>query len=388
MAKLNIKLLAFSGAEKQFFENAKSYLYKILDKNKISFVNDNPDILFFLTGGSESQAINLSDKQKYYGIISRKEENAFAAAAETKAFLDNSGYCSDLVLPNEISTAKFLNNYYNIKKGLENLYGKRLGLIGESSNWLISSKSDSKTLKSKLGISLIKIINSKLFDYEKANTSAEFMSIFKNFNNNELQNASKVYTILKEIIKNEKLDAVTVECFPLVVEKSVTACLALTKLNSKNIPAGCEGDTTSISGIMLAQEVCGIIPWMANLAYIEDNKITFAHCTAPLNLISDVNITTHFETDKGTAINGKFKKETVTIFRTNSSLTKAFLTKGEIINNPDNSTCCRTQIEVWIPKKKARLLLKQPLGNHHLIIPGDFIDQFTLLFKLLKIEIL
>jgi len=59
MAKLNIKLLAFSGAEKQFFENAKSYLFRILDKNKISFVNDNPDILFFLTGGSESQATRL-----------------------------------------------------------------------------------------------------------------------------------------------------------------------------------------------------------------------------------------------------------------------------------------------------------------------------------------
>ena len=80
------------------------------------------------------------------------------------------------------------------------------------------------------------------------------------------------------MIGSHKLDAITVECFSLVQENEVTACLGLSWLNDKTIPAGCEGDLCSILGMMLMKEMNGNMPWMANVASIKGNEVLFAHC--------------------------------------------------------------------------------------------------------------
>lgn len=203
-----------------------------------------------------------------------------------------------------------------------------------------------------------------------------------------LEDSSRVYTLLQHIKKDKKLDAITVECFPLVRNLAVTACLALSKMNTEGLPAGCEGDIASITGKIIVKALTRQIPWMANVASIEKNSIFLAHCTIATNLVEVFNITTHFETNLGTSVQGRFKANEVTLFRINSELNKAFISRGEVIELPEKVDACRTQIKVHIPDEDRQKLKDNPLGNHHLVIPGDHSELLSYFCKLTKLDII
>ncbi len=171
----------------------------------------------------------------------------------------------------------------------------------------------------------------------------------------------------------------------MVMRDKVTACLPLSVLNTKNIVAACEGDICSMLGKMLIREIAGEIPWQANVAEIKEETILFAHCTAPLNTIKSFDITTHFETNCGTAIKGKFEKQKVGVFRVDNKLEKFMLLQGDIINTPDYDFACRTQIEFKTSKEQAKLLKDQSLGNHHLIFPAKHIPLLERMMQVLRI---
>jgi L-fucose isomerase-like protein len=251
----------------------------------------------------------------------------------------------------------------------------------------VASDIDEKVLFDKLGITLKKISWSSLPNWKSMNEDGDFVSNFRSPSNESIESASKVNRVLEVAISQNQLDAITVECFSLVQNEGVTACLSLSHLNDRGIPAGCEGDLTSIVGLMLAQAVTGQIPWMANLVRVMDNKVKFAHCTAPTNLLDSFQIDTHFETGKGTAVAGIFTDEEVTIFRLNSDLSKSFMASGKIVSkqkSPENA--CRTLIEVEIQADHASLLKEHPLGNHHLILPGNHIETLGAAFRMKNIQ--
>jgi L-fucose isomerase-like protein len=192
-----------------------------------------------------------------------------------------------------------------------------------------------------------------------------------------------VHSLVKKVIADYSLDAVTVECFPMVQEKGVTACLSLSFLNDLGIPAGCEGDISSITGMMVARELYGEIPWMANLAGIKGNKLLLAHCTAPVYMLSGYNVTTHFETGKGTAVQGMFNWQGVTVFRFSNKLDRLFTAYGKTAGDGYEENACRTQLWVELPEKDIRELKTDTLGNHHLVLPGDRLRKLIILSRIL-----
>jgi len=111
---------------------------------------------------------------------------------------------------------------------------------------------------------------------------------------------------------------------------------------------------------------------MANLVSITNNSVFFAHCTIATNLVNTYKISTHFETNSGTAVQGQFNSEDVTLFRLDNNLEQAFITVGKVISRPSKNNACRTQIEVEISENNLQLLKENPLGNHHLILPGKY----------------
>jgi L-fucose isomerase-like protein len=127
---------------------------------------------------------------------------------------------------------------------------------------------------------------------------------------------------------------------------------------------------------------------MANTVHLAAQRSLFAHCTIAPNLLSRYTIDTHFETGQGTAIKGDFKGDEITLFRLNNQLNTAFITTGAIVARPKYEIACRTQIEVVLPQSAVTLLQEQPLGNHHLVLPGDQRSTLTLACKILGIDLL
>jgi len=388
VTKLKIKLLAFQDAPKSVFDNAVKRIEKLISPEKSEFTEGNPDVLFFLTGGSEKSAISQLSERHLYLLIGSLHDNAYASATEVKAYLNEMSIPAMLLDEEETETNEILNNYLTVKQALKNLHGQKLGLIGQVSDWLISSSIPADLLDTKLGIKLKVIPWSELAHFSEFKASGPFLDSFSGKTQLDLTETAKVSELLTDTIQTRNLDAITVECFPMVQKDCVTACLPLAKFNNEGIPAGCEGDITAITGMMLCKELTGIIPWIANINKATDEVCMFSHCTIAPGLVSGFSVKTHFETGKGTAMEGDFKGDLITIFRFDNKLSKAFIASANITGRPKSGTACRTQIEVKLTENEVKLLRQSPLGNHHLIFPGDCKKLLTLACLLLGIDVL
>lgn len=388
MAQLKIKFLAFKGAPDAVFENADTQIQKHIASENYVLVDDHPDVLYFLSGGSEMPATEVVTPGRFYLLIGSRHNNAYASATEMKAWMNARGIQSLLLDAEEGETRNVLENFLKVRTALEKLNGQRAGLIGNVSDWLISSAIEATLLKEKTGIQLIQIPWEKLKHFSEFESSETFLNAFAGHNNMDLQDTARVYSMLADTIAANMLDAITVECFPMVKKDGVTACLPLAKFNNDGFPAGCEGDITAITGMMLGKELTGMVPWIANTNKVTNDLCVFSHCTIAPCLIDNMQIKTHFETGMGTAVEGDFKNDVITIFRFDNTLSKAFVATTKITGRPKSPTACRTQIEVHLSEREVNLLRENPLGNHHLILPGDWSELICMACDLMKIEVL
>lgn len=391
MNNVLIKYIAFPSASSEVYKRGEEIIKKTFPEYNFIESEKNPELIFILSGGSENQAKEIVHNLSSVLLIAMNENNSYAAATEIKAYCNQNNIKSLLInIDIEKKISKKVGFYFRFYKAINNLKKYRIGLIGNVSKWLIASNMQSEVLKSKFGIELIQYDWKNLKNYTDFKANTNFINHFKNSIGFDLSDSSKVYDLLANIIEENKLDAITVECFPMVWEHSVTACLALSKLNNDNIPAGCEGDLTSISGMIIGKELTGQIPWMANLITLNLNKnsVFLAHCTIGTNMVSDYNITTHFETNTGNAVQGKFLGDEVTIFRFDKNLEKAFISYGKVIDRPDKNDACRTQIEVELTENAIESLKHNPLGNHHLVLAGKHTDILSFFCKMTMIEII
>lgn len=388
MSTLKVSIIAFPGAPEAIFNRGEDILKSKLNNINISVVKKNPDAIFIVTGGSEKQAVNLLNSKKHILILAITSDNSYAAATEIKSYCNQYNIGSVLYnLDYEPDVQQKVKLYLKSIQALRVLTNYKIGLIGNVSEWLINSTIDNKLLKNKLGIEIEQISWSNYPEYSEFSTDKVFTEHFEK-SDIKLEDSSRVYNLLQHIKDDKKLDAITVECFPLVRNHAVTACLALSKMNTDGLPAGCEGDIASITGKVIVKSLIGQIPWMANMAAIEKDSIFLAHCTIATDLVEDFNITTHFETNLGTAVQGRFKAREVTIFRINSELNKSFISCGKIIELPEKEDACRTQIKVQIPDADRQKLKDNPLGNHHLVIPGDHSELLTYFCNLTKMDMI
>ncbi|MHC1703119.1 MAG: hypothetical protein AB9846_04355 [Tenuifilaceae bacterium] len=386
--KLRVKLLAFNSAELSVFDKGKKKLLNLFSQDKVEFVNDKPDILMFLTGGSEKAAINSIQEYKFYLIIASRENNSWASATEVKAWMNQHNITSMLISWDDPKAHSIIEDFYFVRNGIRRLHGQRLGLIGNPSEWLVSSVVSPFIMQSRLGIEQVDIQWNDILLDEITDVAPDFLSLFQSGDTKELFESGKIYEGLASLIPFYKLNALSVECFSLVNQTCHTACLALSKLNLDRIPAGCEGDTCSAVGLMLGYEVCGTIPWMANTAFVNGDKAIFAHCTAPTNLYKKFKTDTHYETDKGLALSGEIKGEMVTIFRFDNTLNKIFITLAQVTDHPKSKAACRTQLEVQLNQIAQNYFVNNPFGNHHLILPGNYTQRLRLAANLLRMEVI
>jgi L-fucose isomerase-like protein len=386
--RLRVKLLAFPTADLALFEKAKKKHISLFNPEQIEFVNDKPDILMFLTGGSEHIAIESVQEYRFYLMLASREANAWASAMEVKAWMNQHNISSLLINTDDPLASTYIQEFYKASNGIHHLHGQRLGVVGKSSPWLVASSISPFLLQSRLGIEQVDISWSEIMFDEIQQVSPDFTTLFGMADDkNELMASGRIFEGLASLIPFYRLNALSVECFPLVNQTSHTACLALAKLNLDGFPTACEADSCSAAGMMLANEVCGVIPWMANTILVEGNRVMFAHCTAPLNLLEDFKLDSHFETGKGYAVAGSFRAPAATIFRLDNTLNKIFITKAEVKGRPKAKTACRTQLEVEVPGSAARYFTDSPFGNHHLILPHDCTLQLKLAARLLRMEV-
>ncbi|MDD3171310.1 MAG: hypothetical protein PHO86_03195 [Bacilli bacterium] len=375
-------------------ESSQKFLQKIQKISNIEFYNINKEefnkyyanLIFIRTGGTEGDFKNLyQDIKGPFYLLTSGDYNSLAASMEILSFLKQKGEKAEILHGGKEYIAHRIEEIYHESLNTSEVIKAKLGVIGKPSDWLISSDVNYREVQNRLGIELIDIEMEELFQqigkkYIPFNDIVNEVMLTP-YDDEELQKSLEIYGAFKLLIEKYDLSGLTVRCFDLLKAVKNTGCLGLAILNSEGYIGTCEGDIPALLTMFILREVVGVSGFQANPSRIdiEKNEIVFAHCTLPLSMAKEYTLTTHFESNLGVAIKGALPLGPATVFKISNDLKKCFVSRAEIIENLDEKTLCRTQIRLKMEKDVSYFLVES-LGNHHLIVLGDHVEELEKYF--------
>ena len=337
------------------------------------------DLIYVRTGGAEGIFKSLLPEmlargtERYYLLTSGKS-NSLAASLEILSYLRQQGLTGEVLHGSAEYLQQRISTLETVAKARKKLQGTRIGVIGQPSDWLIASQADPMALADRLGVKLVVIPMQELLN-EIAKAPRENAPEEEPMADNVRKSypgATQIYHALEVLVKRYELGAFTLRCFDLLTSVGNTGCLALASFNSDGIPAACEGDVPALLSMMMAHALTGCTGFQANPARIdvETGQMLFAHCTVPFNMVTGWQYDTHFESGIGVGIHGNLPEGPVTVFKVSGKLDRHFVAEGELLENQYEDHLCRTQVVLQLQPEDARYFLTNPIGNHHIILPG------------------
>ncbi len=337
------------------------------------------DLIYVRTGGSESLFRSLLPEmlargtERYYLLTSGKS-NSLAASLEILSYLRRQGLKGEVLHGSPAYLQERVQVLEKVARARQQLNGARVGVIGQPSDWLIASQADPMAIMDKWGARLVEIPMEELLqEIAKAprDQAPEGEPMAREVRE-AYPGATQIYHALKVLVDRYRLGAFTLRCFDLLTEVGNTGCLALASFNADGLPAACEGDVPALLSMMAAQALVGCTGFQANPARIdvETGQMLFAHCTVPFNMVGNWRYDTHFESGIGVGIHGELPEGPVTVFKLSGKLDRHFAAEGELLYNQYEDNLCRTQVVLRLRPEDARYFLTDPIGNHHIILPG------------------
>ncbi|MBO4446942.1 MAG: hypothetical protein J5764_02320 [Bacteroidales bacterium] len=356
-----------------------NYLFKGADFS--SFGQEALNLIYIRTGGAEGifkslmPSIAAAARGNFY-LLASGESNSLAASLEILSYLRANGMKGE-VLHGSHEYIRYrielLSAAANAGRALE---GGKILVIGKPSDWLISSTFDSEAIKRRLGVEVEEVPMQELLDYIEATAeepAPEVLPMICDIRES-YPGAMRIYSALKRLCKDRKGTALTLRCFDLLSTVNNTGCLALAKLNSEGIPSSCEGDVPALLTMMISRALTGKSGFQANPARInvQTGEILFAHCTIPFDMVDSYSFHTHFESGIGVGIRGRVPEGDVTVMKVSGNLSRCFVAEGRLTGCLGEENLCRTQVQLELSPADARYFLTDPIGNHHIIVPGAY----------------
>ena len=342
--------------------------FKISD----SFIEEN-QVVAVLSGGTEAQFIDLVREKKIdlkrpvYLMVSGYS-NSLPAALEILSFIRQRNglakimqHAKDTIFPDPSDIESLTR--LPLEKVLKNDKTMRLGVIGQSQDWLIASQVDYKEVLRQMNCELVDIPFTELSSIGEVDPG--------------MKGAEAIYERIKELIKQYKLDGVTVRCFDLFKTVKNTGCIAVSKLNDEGFPAGCESDIPVLLTMMACKKLTGETGFMGSPARVQpDGQILLAKCTIALKMTEKHEYTTHFESGIGVAIHGEVPAGDYTLVKLSQDLKRLLAVNVQVTHCQYEKNMCRTQIWIQSTPIVSQYMLTSPLSDHHVLIRGHHAAKF------------
>ncbi len=367
---------------------------------------EGPELIYIRTGGTEglflkkvapllarvwAQGTNATGKQPIR-LLASGQSNSLAASMEILSWLRQRGFAGEILhgRPADIAARLRAGAAENGSPAAGTAFlqpvsfgrilaGRRFGVVGKPSDWLISSEVDYTAARDVLGAELIDIPIKELVEEARKGswTLPEGFSLNtlnaprygKKLDESDFRGALAIYGALRRLVARYRLDGLTLRCFDLLDVLHNTGCLALAILNAEGITATCEGDIPALLSMAVVRERTGSAAFQVNLSRIDGDRLLFAHCTVPLSLVRSYRYDTHFESGIGVAIHGELPEGPVTLFKLSPDLRHMLCLEARLAENPYDDNLCRTQVVVEAPGA-ADYFLRTPICNHHVLFPG------------------
>ena len=347
-----------------------------------------PRVVFVATGGTERQVLDCGpfDAREPLLIVAHPGHNSLPAALEVLARLQQTGVRGRIFYvrgSDDADAWRQLAGAIGDGTVRRALIESRIGLVGEPSDWLVASSPAAGIVRSVWGPTVVPISLETILSEPDAQAATAGDAVARDFHReaaalvepaeSDLPAAGRVHALLRRVVDAERLDAVAVRCFDLVVRRRTTGCIALAQLNDEGTIAGCEGDLVATVAMLWLHRMLGQVPWMANPSRVDLDRgvLSLAHCTVPRSLGRDYRLRSHFESGLGVGVQGTLPTGPVTLVRLGGARVELLRAlDGELVRNTDHADLCRTQVEVEIGRAALEDLLVRPLGNHMVMVFG------------------
>lgn len=407
MMKLNLITFASSLASREsIFTDHHELLDTIAEKYDVQYIfpedldkplPDGATMVLVGSGGVEEMVKACIDRlPPYVVLIADGLKNSLAASLEILSWMRIDRRQGRVLHGTTSFIMQGIDDYACAHDALAKLNGKRVGVIGKPSGWLIASNVDYQALSERWGIEMVDVPLDEVVmgyqaiaDDEVQDITHEFISQaigVKEPSRDEVVKAMRLYRAVKAIVERYHLDAFTLNCFDLIPTTRTTGCVALALLNQEGIPAGCEGDEQTLLTMLVVQAATGEMTFMANPSKILDNdarEMVFAHCTIAPAMTDRYIVRDHYESLSGVAVEGIFDPMDVTVVKCGgTSMEHYFISKARLLECTSNPNMCRTQLRLRL-EQPLDYFLERSIGNHHVIVRGDHATRISAALRLL-----
>ena len=349
------------------------------------------------SGGVEEMVkANIDRLPPYVVLIADGLKNSLAASLEILSWMRMNGRHGRVLHGPTSFIMQDIDDYAAAHSAITRLNGKRVGVIGKPSGWLIASNVDYAAMRERWGVEMVDVPLDEVVKGYEAVTADEVQDITDEFiskavgvkepSRDEVVKAMRLYRSVKGIVERYRLDAFTLNCFDLIPTTRTTGCVALALLNQQGIPAGCEGDEQTLLTMLAVQAATGEMTFMANPSKILDNaahEMVFAHCTIAPAMTDRYIVRDHYESLSGVAVEGIFDPMDMTVVKCGGSgMEHYFLSKARLLQCTTNPNMCRTQLHLRLDQP-LDYFLERSIGNHHVIVRGNHEQRLETVLRML-----
>ncbi|AJQ28593.1 L-fucose/L-arabinose isomerase family protein [Pelosinus fermentans] len=334
--------------------------------------------------------------------------NALVAATMNSASLKKLGYTCYAVYGDkeDIATASKVINLVTAYNVVKKLKGTMLGLFGYRPTAFYNCSFDESLIRKNFGIRIeetdLKVVFDQMDNIPKDVYEADMADVTSNFGTDKLpdghlENHSKLYLALKDVIKQQAYDFATIKCWPEMGNLHTTPCAVLGRLADEGIHIGCEGDVDAEIAQIVQNYLTGLPTFITDMINIDEEKniMTFWHCgnAAPSlhNAKYEFSINNHPLAGQGTAFYGSLKPGKVTIARfcNIDGAYKLFLMRGTAVDMERYTKGIMANVKIETPVYKVvEQIWAEGIPHHYSIVWEDVADQMIAVCNLLHIPVI
>ncbi|VBB07742.1 l-arabinose isomerase [Lucifera butyrica] len=347
-------------------------------------------------------------KEPEFDKDTRLWANALVAVTMNSAALKKLGHTCYAVYGDKEDPAtaskviELVSAYATVKK----LRGTMLGLLGYRPTAFYNCSFDESLIRKVFGIRMeetdLKVVFDKMDSipreiYEKDMSHMASAYATDQLPDKHLENHSKLYLALKEVVKQQGYDFATIKCWPEMGNLHTTPCAVLGRLADDGVHIGCEGDVDAEITQIVQNYLTGLPTFITDMINVDEAKniMTFWHCgnAAPSlrNPNREYSINNHPLAGQGTAFYGSLKEGKVTIARfcNINGTYKLFLLRGCAVDMDRYTKGVMANVKVETPVIKiVEQIWEEGIPHHYSIVWDDIADKMISVCKLLNIEVL
>lgn len=289
---------------------------------------------------------------------------------------------------------------------VKNLRGTMFGLLGYRPTAFYNCAFDEALIRRTFGIRMeetdLKVLFDRMEQLPFDAVEGDMKKLSEDYDVNvlpdrHLENHSRLYLAMKEILEEQGYDYATIKCWPEMGSLKTTPCAVLGRLADDGKSVVCEGDVDAGLATIIQRTLTGLPTFVTDMINIdeEENTLTYWHCgNAAISLMDPedgISINNHPLAGQGTAFYGALKSGPVTVARycNIGGVYKLFLLRGEAVKTKRNTKGVMTNVKIKAPVRQViEKVIDEGIAHHYSLVWADVADQMIAVSRLLGIEVI